>query len=208
MQLCRRALLVSILLPLACAAQETKRTIVFLGDSITAGLGVDRGQAYPALLEQKIEESKLPYEVVNAGLSGDTTAGGLRRLDWLLQRKIDVLVIALGGNDGLRGIAPEVTAVNLQAMIDKVKASSPQTEIVLAGMRIPPNLGSDYTAKFEQIFPAIAQKNNLRFIPFLLEGVGGHRDLNQPDQIHPNPAGHKLIAERVWAQLQPLLPAK
>jgi acyl-CoA thioesterase I len=188
--------------------QEPKSTIVFLGDSITAGYGLDESQAYPALISQKIVAAHLPYEVVNAGVSGDTTAGGLRRLDWLLQRQIDVLVIALGGNDGLRGISPQSTAANLQAMIDKVKARSPNTKIVIAGMRMPPNLGADYTAEFQKVFPAIAQKNNVRLIPFLLENVGGRRDLNQPDQIHPTAEGQKLIADIVWQALQPILQQK
>ncbi len=195
-------------MPALAVAAENKRSLVFLGDSIAAGLGVAETEAYPVLIEQKIEEAKLPWEVVNAGVSGDTTAGGLRRLDWLLQRKIDLLVIALGGNDGLRGLAPEVTQANLQEMIDKVKAKSPETVIVIAGMRMPPNLGSDYAARFEQVFSAVAAKNKLPVIPFLLEGVGGHRELNQADQIHPNAAGHKMIADLVWQNLLPLLSAK
>jgi len=146
-QLSRRAFLIALFLPAIAFAQGKKR-LVFLGDSITAGYGLEQTEAYPALIEQKIKAEKLPFEVVNAGVSGDTTAGGLRRLDWLLQQPIAVLVIALGGNDGLRGIAPEVTAANLQAMIDKVKARDPQTKIVIAGMRMPPNLGGDYTMKF------------------------------------------------------------
>lgn len=204
-QLCRRAFCVGLFAPLCLLAEDKKPTLILLGDSITAGYGVEQPQAYPALLQQKIREAGLPFEVVNAGLSGDTTAGGLRRLDWLLQRPVDLLVIALGGNDGLRGIPPETTTANLQAIIDKVKTRQPQARIALAGMRLPPNLGADYTARFEKIYPALAQKNGVLLIPFLLEGVGGNHELNQPDQIHPNAAGHKVIAELMWEKLQPLL---
>lgn len=203
-QLSRRAFLIALFLPAIAFAQEKKR-LVFLGDSITAGYGLEQTEAYPALIEQKIKAEKLPFEVVNAGVSGDTTAGGLRRLDWLLQQPIAVLVIALGGNDGLRGIAPEVTAANLQAMIDKVKARDPQTKIVIAGMRMPPNLGGDYAMKFAQVYGEIANKNGTAQVPFLLEGVGGDHDLNQADQIHPTAAGQKIIADTVWQKLQPLL---
>ncbi len=203
-QLSRRAFLIALFLPAIAFAQGKKR-LVFLGDSITAGYGLEQTEAYPALIEQKIKAEKLPFEVVNAGVSGDTTAGGLRRLDWLLQQPIAVLVIALGGNDGLRGIAPEVTAANLQAMIDKVKARDPQTKIVIAGMRMPPNLGGDYTMKFARVYGEIANKNGTARVPFLLEGVGGDRDLNQADQIHPTAAGQKIIADTVWQKLQPLL---
>jgi acyl-CoA thioesterase-1 len=185
------------------AAVAPKKTIVFLGDSITAGYGLAKGDAYPALIQKKIEEAGLPYEVENAGLSGDTTAGALRRIDWLLQRPIHVLVIELGGNDGLRGLPPSV-----QSIIDKVRARSPLTRIMIAGMRIPPNLGADYTGEFEQVFSELATKNGAVLVPFLLEGVGGNRGLNQPDQIHPTAAGQKIIAETVWKRLQPLLQTK
>lgn len=187
------------------AAAEQKKAVVFLGDSITAGYGLDEQQSYPALIQEKIAAANLPLEVVNAGVSGDTTAGGLRRLDWILQRPIDLIVIALGGNDGLRGIAPATTAANLQAMIDKIRQASPATKIVLAGMRMPPNIGADYVAAFADVFPTVAEKNHVLLIPFLLEGVGGHPDLNQADQIHPTAAGQKIIAEAVWEKLKPLL---
>ena len=144
-----------------------KKTIVFLGDSITAGYGLAKGDAYPALIQKKIEEAGLPYEVENAGLSGDTTAGALRRIDWLLQRPIHVLVIELGGNDGLRGMPPGVTEANLQSIIDKVRARSPLTRIMIAGMRLPPNLGADYTGEFEQVFSELATKNGAVLVPFL-----------------------------------------
>jgi acyl-CoA thioesterase-1 len=187
------------------AASASAKTIAFLGDSLTAGYGVGKERAYPALIAQKIHDAHLPYEVINAGVSGDTSADGLRRLDWLLQQKIDLLVIALGANDGLRGLSTNVLETNLQAIIDKVKAKNPETGIVIAGMRMPPNLGADYDGKFQRVFAAIAQKNNLPLIPFLLADVGGQAQLNQGDSIHPTAAGQKIIAETVWKTLQPLL---
>lgn len=186
-------------------AAVAKKTVVFLGDSLTAGLGVGQDRAFPALIAEKIRAADLPFEVVNAGVSGDTSADGLHRLDWLLQRKMDVLVIALGANDGLRGLPAATLAENLQAMIDKAKNKNPRLRIVIAGMQMPPNLGADYAAKFERVFAGVAQKNNAALIPFLLDGVGGHRELNQADQIHPTAAGHKIIAETVWRALEPIL---
>jgi acyl-CoA thioesterase I len=180
-------------------------TILFLGDSLTAGQGVEESQAFPALIEEKIQAHHLPYEVINAGLSGDTTAGGLRRIDWLLQRPIDVLVLELGANDGLRGLPVAAMKANLQAIIDKVKAKNPQVKIVIAGMEMPPNLGGDYANDFRAVFADLARTNNAALIPFLLEGVGGHIDLNQRDQIHPTTAGHKIVAENVWRVLAPIL---
>ncbi len=180
-------------------------TILFLGDSLTAGLGVPEPQAYPALVQEKITAEHLPFDVVNAGLSGDTSAGGLSRLDWILQKPIDILVLALGANDGLRGLPIAQMETNLQAIIDKVKAKDPQAKIVVAGMQTPPNLGADYTAKFAAVFPELAQKNHAALVPFLLEGVGGQVDLNQADHIHPTPAGHKILAENIWKVLAPLL---
>lgn len=208
-----RSLLAALLLGSAAHAEETpapaaspaKKTIVFLGDSLSAGAGVEPQQAFPALVEAKIRERGLPYEVVNAGLSGDTTAGGLRRIDWLLQRKIDVLVIELGGNDGLRGLAISNIKSNLQAMIDKAETKEPGVQIVVAGMQMPPNVGADYAEQFRQVFSEVAKANNATMIPFLLEGVGGRRELNQPDLIHPNPAGHRIVADVVWKTIEPLL---
>ncbi|MDQ6908609.1 MAG: arylesterase, partial [Chloroflexota bacterium] len=147
----------------------------------------------------------LPYEVLNAGVSGDTTAGGLRRLDWLLQRKIDLLVIELGGNDGLRGLSIRDLKANLQAMIDKAKAKQPEIKIVIAGMQMPPNVGAQYLQEFRQVFSDVAKENNATLIPFLLEGVGGLREYNQPDMIHPNPTGHRMVADVVWKTIEPLL---
>lgn len=195
---------------LLCAQNGTPngpKTVVFLGDSLSAGYGVKPNEAFPVLIGEKIRAANLPYQVENAGLSGDTTAGGLRRIDWLLQRKIDVLVIELGGNDGLRGLPVSAIKSNLQSIIDKTKAKNPQVKIVIAGMQIPPNLGADYSRSFQQAFNEVAQANNATMIPFLLEGVGGLRELNQADLIHPTAAGHQLIAEGVWRILEPLLRA-
>jgi acyl-CoA thioesterase-1 len=181
------------------------RLIVVLGDSLTAGYGIDRAQSYPALLQRKITAEGWNFTVVNAGQSGDTTADGLRRLDWLLQRRIHVLIIALGGNDGLRGIDPDATQANLQAMIDHAKRKHPDIRIVLAGMAMPPNMGKDYTRRFRAIYPDLAKQNQVALIPFLLEGVAGDVDYNQPDMMHPTAEGQKLVADNVWRVLQPLL---
>ena len=186
-------------------AAVAKKTIVFLGDSLSAGSGVKPQEAFPALVQEKIRERGLPFEVVNAGVGGDTTAGGLRRLDWLLQRPIDVLVLELGGNDGLRGLPVRNIKSNLQAMIDKAKAKNPEVKIVVAGMQMPPNVGAKYADEFRQVFYDVAQENNATMIPFLLEGVGGFREYNQPDLIHPNPPGHKIVADVVWKTIEPLL---
>ncbi len=203
--LARRNFAIALLAFCFAPATALGGTILFLGDSLSAGLGMQPEQAFPALIERKIRATNLPFEVVTAGLSGDTSAGGLRRLDWLLQKKIDVLVLELGANDGLRGLSVTAMESNLQAIIDRVKAQNPQAKIVIAGMQIPPNLGADYAAAFRSAFADLAQKNNAALIPFLLEGVGGHVDLNQGDQIHPTPAGHKIVAENVWRVLEPLL---
>jgi len=152
-----------------------------------------------------IRAAGLPFEVENAGLSGDTSAGGLRRVDWLLQRPVDVLFLELGANDGLRGQQLKSLKVNLQAIIDKTKAKNPQVKIVLAGMQVPPNLGAEYASGFQRVFTELAQENNAVLIPFLLEGVGGNRELNQQDLIHPSAAGHRIIAELVWRTLEPIL---
>lgn len=186
-------------------APSGTKTVVFLGDSLTAGLGVERAEAFPALVAEKIRAAALPFEVENAGLSGDTSAGGLRRVDWLLQRRIDVLVVELGANDGLRGLDLKSMKSNLQSIIDKTKAKNPQVKIVLAGMQVPPNLGPDYAAGFQRVYNELAAENKATLIPFLLEGVGGHRELNQPDLIHPNPAGHRIVADLVWRTLEPIL---
>lgn len=199
----RRSLILALLV--LTAPPVFGGTILFLGDSLTAGLGVEPKQAYPALIQAKIREKNLPFEVINAGLSGDTTAGGLARLDWILQKPIDVLVLALGANDGLRGLPLAQTRANLQAIIDRVRAKYPAVKIVIAGMQIPPNMGGEYGAAFRALFADLARQNNAALVPFLLEGVGGQDDLNQADHIHPTAAGHKILAENVWRVLEGLL---
>lgn len=200
-------LFVSCVLACSAFAADAPRTIVFFGDSLTAGYGLDdpETEAYPAHIQQKIDEAHLPWRVVNAGLSGETSAGGLRRVDWILRQPLDIFVLALGANDGLRGIEPAVTTTNLQAIIDRVHARYPAARIVLAGMQMPPTMGDAYTRDFSAMFPALAKKNHLPFIPFLLADVGGHADLNQPDGIHPTAAGAAKVADTVWLTLRPLL---
>jgi acyl-CoA thioesterase-1 len=182
-----------------------RQTVVILGDSIAAGYGLDLMEAYPALLQKKVDNAGLKFSVVNAGVSGDTSAGGLRRMDWLLKRRMDVLVLELGGNDGLRGIPVTATRTNLQAIIDRTKQKYPQARIVVAGMQMPPNMGAEYNATFAKIFPDLAKANNAALIPFLLEGVGGKPELNLPDMIHPTAEGHKIVAENAWKVLRPVL---
>ena len=185
-------------------ATET-RTIVFFGDSLTAGYGLDPDEAFPALIQKKLAEAGRPWRVVNAGLSGETTAGGLRRLDWVMRQPIDLFVLELGGNDGLRGIPPEASRANLQAMIDRIRTRFPNAAIVLAGMQVPPNMGPDYSRQFAVMYPELAKKNQATLIPFLLEGVGGEPSLNQPDGIHPNAEGHSKVAQTIWKAIKDLL---
>jgi acyl-CoA thioesterase-1 len=200
-----RYVFLALLLFLFAFGFQDEKVILFLGDSLSAGFGLDVAEAFPSLIQKRIEQEKLPFKVVNAGLSGETTAGGLRRIDWLLKQKVDVLVIELGGNDGLRGIAPSETEKNLQGIIDKAREKNPDMVIVLAGMQAPPNMGKDYTEKFRAIFPRLAKKNSITLIPFLLEGVAGNPNLNLPDGIHPTAEGHRLIAQTVWSTLNPVL---
>ena len=183
------------------------KTILIFGDSLTAGLGLDdpSTQAYPALLQKKIAAAGLPDRVVNGGLSGETTAAGLRRIDWMLRERIDVFVLALGGNDGLRGIPPPVTRANLAGILEKVRAKYPGAKLVVAGMQMPPNLGPDYLAAYRAVFPDVAKATGATLIPFLLEGVGGVPELNQHDGIHPTAKGHEQVAETVWSVLRTLL---
>ncbi len=186
--------------------EQTKdKLILFFGTSLTAGLGLDIEEAYPALIQNKIDSLNLPYTIVNAGLSGETTAAGKNRLQWVLNQKVDVFVLELGANDGLRGVPVEETRKNLQSIIDTVKHKNPETKIILAGMQIPPNLGVEYTAAFSNLFPQLAEKNNTNLIPFLLNNVGGVAALNQSDGIHPTAAGQKILAENVWEILYPLI---
>ena len=185
----------------AANAEKTK-TIVFYGNSLTAGYGVDPSEAFPALVQNIIDSLNMGYKVVNAGVSGETTAGGRSRIDWILRQPVNVFVLELGGNDGLRGIPITETSKNLQGIIDKVKAKYPDARIILAGMQVPPNMGRKYATEFRAVFQQLAQKNDCTLIPFLLEGVGGDPALNQQDGIHPNPQGHKIVAENVWRVLE------
>lgn len=185
--------------------KETKN-ILFFGTSLTAGYGLDDpSQAYPALIQNKIDSLKLPYHVVNGGLSGETSAGGLGRIDWILKQPVDIFVLELGANDGLRGLSVVETTANLQAIIDKVKAKYPNAKLVMEGMQMPPNMGQKYTAEFKNLFSSLAVKNEMLFVPFLLEGVGGVAKLNQNDGIHPNEQGAKILAQNVWVILKPIL---
>jgi acyl-CoA thioesterase-1 len=186
-------------------ASAGPKTILFFGNSLTAGYGLEPSEAFPALIGEKIDSLDLNYKVINSGLSGETTAGGKNRIGWVLRQKVDVFVLELGGNDGLRGIELESTRQNLQAIIDTVRAKNPGVQIVLAGMQIPPNMGPQYTSKFKEIYPELAKQNNLPLIPFLLEGVGGIARLNLPDGIHPTAEGHRIVAENVWKVLEPIL---
>ena len=179
-----------------------KKTILFFGNSLTAGYGVDPSEAYPALIQDKIDSLHLNYKVINAGVSGETTSDGDSRIEWILKQPVDIFVLELGGNDGLRGIPLPVTEKNLQLIIDKVKAKYPGTKIILEGIQIPPNMGSDYTTKFKEIYPRLASKNKIQLLPFLLKGVGGDPKLNQRDGIHPTAEGHKIVAENVWEILK------
>ncbi len=185
--------------------QNQKKRIVFFGDSITAGYGLSTEQAFPALIQQKLNEKNLPYEAINAGLSGETSAGGLGRIDWILKAKPDIFVLELGGNDGLRGLSLKETEKNLTMIVAKVKKRNPDAIVVLAGMQIPPNLGTDYTEDFKNLFGKVARKTKSELIPFLLDKVGGYPELNLPDGIHPNVEGHTIVAETVWKNLKQYL---
>jgi acyl-CoA thioesterase-1 len=186
-------------------AAPAPRVILFLGDSITAGYGLDPEHAFPALIQEKIDAKSWKFKVVNAGQSGDTSAGGLNRLDWLLKNRVDILILELGANDGLRGLPAETTRKNLQAIIDRTKAKYPEAKVIVAGMKVPPNMGGDYGRKFEAVFADLAKKNKAVLIPFVLEGVGGSRELNLADGIHPTAKGHEIVAANVWKVLEPLL---
>ena len=179
--------------------------IVFLGTSLTAGLGVDPSSAYPALIQHKLDSAGLPYVAVNAGVSGETSAGALRRVDWVLREPAAVLVIETGANDGLRGLDPDTLRANIQAIIDEAGRQSPKPRIVLVGMRALPNYGFGYARRFREVFPALAKANELPLVPFLLEDVAGQQGLNQADMIHPTAAGHRIMAETVWRVLEPVL---
>ena len=182
-----------------------KKSIVFFGNSLTAGYGLSPSQAFPAIIQKKIDSLGLPYEVINAGVSGETSSGGKTRVDWILRQRVDIFVLELGANDGLRGIPLAETKKNLQAIIDKVKAKNGAVKLIFAGMQIPPNMGQTYTTEFRNIYTELASKNAMTLVPFLLEGVGGEPSLNQEDGIHPTAEGHKIVASNLWKQLEKLL---
>ncbi|RKR84809.1 acyl-CoA thioesterase-1 [Mucilaginibacter gracilis] len=190
--------------PTQPAQAANTKTILFFGDSLTAGYGLDDPQAesFPALIQAKLDSAKLPYKVINGGLSGETTAGGRSRIDWLLKQRVDIFILELGANDGLRGLQTAETQKNLQAIVDKVKAKYPQAKLILTGMMVPPNMGADYANAFKAVFPAVAKKNNMAFLPFLLQNVAGIKDLNQADGIHPTAKGAKIVANNVWGVLK------
>ncbi len=185
-------------------ATDSKK-ILFFGNSLTAGMGLDPEEAFPAVIQRKLDSLNLPYEVINAGLSGETTAGGKNRIEWLLTQDVDIFVLELGANDGLRGIPLDETRNNLQTIIDVVRKKNSETKIVLTGMQIPPNMGMEYATGFKNIFPELASKNDIYLIPFLLENVGGIPELNQADGIHPTVEGQQILAENVWEVLEGLV---
>lgn len=187
------------------AVQPAREKILFFGNSLTAGYGLEQDEAFPARIQAKIDSLNLPYEVVNAGLSGETSAGGLSRIDWILQQKPSVFVLELGANDGLRGIPVAETRKNLQAILDKVKQANSNCKLIVAGMMVPPNMGVAYSKSFTSLFPALAKDNDAVLIPFLLEGVGGDAKLNQADGIHPTAEGHQIVANAIWKYIQPEL---
>lgn len=177
--------------------------IVFLGDSLTAGYSLAADESFPSLIQKRLDREGLAFTVVNSGISGDTTAGGLRRLNWLMRQPVHILFIALGANDGLRGFDPSVTRSNLASIISTAQSRSPETVIMMAGMRLPFNMGPDYISAFESIYPSLAEEYDIPLLPFLLEGVAGHPELNLEDGMHPNAVGYERIAARVWNFLEP-----
>ncbi|MDO9552361.1 arylesterase [Rhodonellum sp.] len=188
--------------------QETKmekKLILFFGNSLTAGYGIEAEDAFPGLVASRIDSLGLDYRIINGGLSGETTASGVARLEWFLEEEPDIFILELGGNDGLRGIAISETEKNLRAMIQMVKAKYPKTRILLAGMQIPPNMGQDYASGFRELYPRVSQEENVTLIPFLLEGVAGNPALNLPDGIHPTEEGHLIVFETIWEFLAPLI---
>ena len=182
-----------------------KKTIVFFGNSITAGYGLDLSEAFPARIQERLDSMNMPYKVVNAGVSGETSSGGRSRIDWILKQEVDIFVLELGGNDGLRGIPITETKKNLQTIIDKVKGKYPDAKIIITGMQIPPNMGKKYTTEFRSMYPDLAKQNNISIVPFILEGVGGNAELNLSDGIHPTAEGHRILANNVWNVLKGLL---
>jgi len=188
-------------------AAEATHTILFFGDSLTAGYGLDdpSREAFPALIQQKLDAEHLPWRAVNAGLSGETTAGGLRRVDWVLRQPIDIFFLALGANDGLRGIDPAVTQANLEAIVQRVRGKYPAAKIIVAGMEMSPTMGESFTRRYRVVFAEVARKAHATLLPFLLAGVGGQPGLNQADGVHPTAAGYRVVAQTVWKSIRPLL---
>ncbi len=191
--------------PALPAAAPERPAVMFLGTSLTAGLGIDPDQAYPALIQQKIDSAGLNYRVVNAGVSGETSAGALRRVNWLFQGPVSVLVVETGANDGLRGLSPDSLRANIQGILDRARRLQPPPRLVLVGMRLPPNYGKAYSERFRAIYPELARANGAALVPFLLEGVGGVSSLSQPDGVHPTAEGQRRLAETVWRVLEPVL---
>jgi len=190
----------------AAPAVSNRPRVVALGDSLTAGLGLPTASAYPTLLEKRLNEAGMDFEVVNAGVSGDTSAGGLERLDWALQGDVRVLIVALGGNDGLRGLPVEQLQRNLAQIIERAQAKG--IAVIVAGMEAPPNYGRDYIVSFHKVYPTLASNYHVALVPFLLQGVAGIESMNQPDGIHPTAAGARIVADNVWAVLKPILDAQ
>ena len=182
-----------------------KKRIMFFGNSLTAGYGLEEGEDFPSLLRNRIDSLGLDYEVINAGLSGETTSNGLERISWVLREPVDIFVLELGANDMLRGTSVDATGENLKSILDVVNEKSPEAKIVVAGMQAPPNMGADYVNVFNNIFPTLAREYNAGLIPFFLEGVAGIEELNLPDKKHPNIEGQKVVAENVWEVIKPLL---
>ncbi len=188
------------------AKTESSKRILFFGNSLTAGLGLDdQSEAFPALIQAKIDSLGLGYTCINAGLSGETSAGGKDRIDWLLKDKIDVFVLELGANDGLRGISPDATYQNLNEIVNKVKKAYPDCKLVLTGMMVPPSMGDQYFKDFAAIFPKLAKEQNMTLVPFLLDKVAGIQSLNQGDGVHPTKEGQQILAENVWTHLKTIL---
>lgn len=184
---------------------EGEKIILFFGNSITAGYQLDLADAFPALIQKKIDDAGYNYKTINAGLSGETSAAGANRINWVLQTVPDIFFLELGANDGLRGLKLEETPKNLQAIIDAVKKENPDVRIIVAGMMVPPNLGAEYAKEFQQVFSVLADENNATLVPFLLENVAGNPELNLSDGIHPTAEGHEIVAETVWKYLEPML---
>ena len=186
-------------------AETIKKNIVFFGNSLTAGYGLEPAEAFPALIGERIDSLHLPYQVVNAGISGETSADGVSRIDWILQQRVDIFILELGANDGLRGLPVNESIKNLDTIIVRVKRNYPAAKIILAGIQIPPNMGEKYSREFKEMFPNLARKNNVLLLPFILEGVGGVPALNQKDGIHPTAEGDRIVAENVWQVLKTVL---